>query len=151
METVLVIDIDKSCNSSDPPALAARGADLHFIRFYKTLYVEILVIPGFNMAFEGFVGHKGFDMLLLVGKDACLMLIGEIIIDHTPHGRIPRAGFRSYGFNGMLPIEYIIDPIADADLDRVDLIQVEILNHAQYRNFREIALVFLIGIQITDG
>lgn len=51
----------------------------------------------------------------------------------------------------MLAIENIVHPIADAHLYRVDLIQVKILHHAENRNLRQRTLVFLVGVQVTDG
>ena len=53
-------------------------------------------------------------MLLLFGKDVGFMLVTEMIVDHAPNRGIPGAGYKCYGFYGMLSVEYIVVSIAAA-------------------------------------
>ena len=54
-------------------------------------------------------------------------------------------------FNGMLAIEHIIDAVATAHLDRVDLVDVEFFQSFADMVLGQRALVVLVGDQISDG
>ena len=110
----------------------------------------MLITSGFYVGHEYLVGEKRFHIFHLVCKDICFMSIFQIIVDHAPYRCFTRAGYKCHYFNRVLPIKYIIDAIAAADLNRVYLIQIKIGGCFLNVLNRKVALVILIGNKIFN-
>ena len=79
------------------------------------------------MGIEDLNGFKGTGVFLLVCKDICFLLILQIVINHTPNRSLARPGSGGDSLNGMLTIKNIIGAVPAAYLDRVNLVNIEIL------------------------
>jgi len=88
--------------------------------------------------------------LMLLGKRIRLLHIIHPIIHHTPDGRVPGARHGSHDFNGVLSVEYIVDSIPPADLDRIDLAHIKMFGGLLDMGNRQVALICLVGNQILN-
>ena len=66
-------------------------------------------------------------MPLLIGKNLCLSLVEEVIEDHAPYRSVTRTGGIGNNLYSMLTIKDIVDTIAPADFDWIDLVEVKVL------------------------
>ena len=103
------------------------GRDCKVIAFHNAFDRQLHIAFRFNMGIEDLNGFKGTGVLLLVCKDICFLLILQIVINHTPNRSLARPGSGGDSLNGMLTIKNIIGAVPAAYLDRVNLVNIEIL------------------------
>ena len=101
------------------------GRNPQLVGFSQALDQNLIVITRLNICHKDFVRHQWFYKFLLLGKRIRLLHIIHPIIHHTPDGRVPGARHGSHDFNGVLSVEYIVDSIPPADLDRIDLAHIK--------------------------
>ena len=79
------------------------------------------------------------------------MLVAQVVVDHAPDRGVPGAGDRRYDLDGVLSVEDVIHTAAPADLDRIDLVDIELRGGLGDVCRRETALIVLVGDQVLDG
>ena len=70
---------------------------------------------------------------------------------NTPHRGITGTGLTGNDLDGVLAVKHIVDAVAAAHLDRVDLVDVKFFQCLTDMIFGQRPLVLLIGNQISDN
>lgn len=148
--SIFVIDALQCRNCTDTVFCFGRG-DCQAIGLHNGLNHLLFGVICFNMRLEGLERGQRLDMLLLVGKDMGFLLIFQVIVDHTPHRGITGTGLTGNDLDGVLAVKHIVDAVAAAHLDRVDLVDVKFFQCLTDMIFGQRPLVLLIGNQISDG
>ena len=120
------------------------GAENQIKRFNQRLDHQLHVVACFDIRFKNLIGQQRFDILLLIRKSVRFNLIIHVFKDHAPNRSLTGTGNRRYDLDGMLAIKYIVDAIASADLDGVNLMDVKIIHRPLDVLHGKVSLVVLV-------